>query len=891
MKSIYRLFSIFLCIGILLSPSVLSQQFNANLAAKLQQTLDTQLAAYPETKGVSASIYYPGQGIWTGASGVSYAGHPITTDMEFGIASNSKLFTAVAVMKLVENNILHLNDQLKVWLPKYTNVDSSITIRQLLNHTSGIADIFNNASMAFIAAHPAHQFTVAEVMAYVGPKVFTKGTTTGYSNTNYFLAGLIVQSATGQHVSKIIRDSVLTPLQLDSTFFDGQETVLGTIAHPWQNGVDVFNVSRNALNTFGGPAGSIFSTSGEMAQWYHALLSGQILNQSSLTELTTFVSPDNYGLGITKFSVGGRTLWGHGGINTGYKSRMLYDPEYKAIACGLSNSNQSAIDGAITGTLLLTLINSLPAVAGAVTGMTAVCQGQLSVTYTVPQIARATTYTWTLPNGATGTSSTNSITVDYGNSAASGTITVVGTNQYGDGVPSMLAITVNPLPSASISGDASVLANSQEEYSISSNSGTITWSVSGGTITAGQGTASVTVDWGGFGAGSVNVTVQNAAGCSAANTMSIEKRAAATGASLAVWFDASTISGLNNGQSLAFTAPYTEAHPSWQDMSGNGRGAYMVGGNQILIPTYYSSGAHTVNSLPAVKYDNYNDALIVNNSQAVNAGNAKTLFAAFKTGADVTAKQVIFESGSGAASHSGYNIYVYDDHIGFGVWNGNTSLWINAPCEANTEYVAQLVYDGAAGTLKVMLNGEMETSSGAPASLPKGTQYNGLGSSVQGTRMWNGFSSATIDYPFGGSIAEVLLYNTTAASTRNQTFAYLNTKYGFALSGSPKRTESGFEIIEGDAEEANQSPANTVSIQPNPAHEYAVVGVYSAMSEAVDISIYDLFGQRFILPVKGMIDIGWNEFRIPTADLIAGTYRVVITGATIHESKSLVILK
>ncbi|MBK9250077.1 MAG: serine hydrolase [Ignavibacteria bacterium] len=890
MKTFYRTFIVQLLVGVLFSPITFSQQFNANLAAKLQQTLDTQLAAFPDTKGVSASIYYPGQGFWKGASGISHPGHPITTDMEFGIASNTKLFTSVAVMKLVENNILNLNDQLNEWLPPFANVDSSITIRQLLNHTSGIADLFNNASMAFIQAHPDHVFTTAEVMAYVGPKLFNKGATTGYSNTNYFLAGLIVESATGQPVSKIIRDSILTPLQLDSTFFDGKETVLGTIAHPWQDGVDVFNISRTALNTLAGSAGAIYSTANEMTQWYQALLGGQVVTPNSLTEITTFVSPGNYGLGITKFSVGGRTVWGHGGINTGYKSRMLYDTEYKVIACGLSNSNQSAIDGAITATLLLTVINSLPAVAGAISGSNIVCQGHNSVTYTVPQIAKATSYTWTLPTGATGTSATNSITVDYGIAATSGSITVVGTNQYGNGVPSSVNITVNTLPSASISGDASVLANSQENYSIPANSGSITWSVNGGSIIAGQGTENVSISWGAFGAGIIDVTVQSQQGCSASSSMSVEKCAAATGASLALWFDASTITGINNGQSLAFTAPYTEAHPSWQDQSGNGRGAYMVGGNQILIPTYYSAGAHTINTLPAVKFDNTNDALIVNNSQAVNAGNAKTLFAAFKTGADVAAKQVIFESGSGAATHSGYNIYVYDTHIGFGVWNGSTSLWINAPCEANTEYVAQLVYDGSAGTLKVMLNGDTETSSGAPASLPKGTQYNGLGSSVQGTRMWNGFSSSTIDYPFGGSIAEVLLYNTTAASTRNQTSAYLNTKYGVDFGGNSKRSENRFEIIEGNVGESVEE-TNTISIQPNPANEEATVRIYSTSNEDVVINIYDALGQSFILPVKGVINVGWNEFSLQTAPLQTGTYRVVISGASIHESTSLVILK
>ncbi|MBS1538073.1 MAG: beta-lactamase family protein, partial [Bacteroidetes bacterium] len=377
-------------------------QFNPNLAAKLQQTLDAQVSSFTDTKGVSASVYYPGQGVWKGASGLSFAGQPITTDMEFGLASNSKLFTAVAVMKLVQSNKLSLNDQLKKWLPKYNNIDSTITIRQLLNHTSGIADVFNTNSMAYIDANPTHIFTTSEVMAYVGTKLFNPGTSYGYSNTNYILAGMIVESATGQAISKIIRDSILTPLQLDSTFYDGKETVLGTIAHPWQDGVDVSTKSRNALNTLGTSAGSMYSTASEMAQWYQALFGGQVVDANSLKEITTFVSSGNYGFGILSTQLFGRTVWSHGGTNTGYKSRMFYDPDMKATVCGLSNSNPSAIDGAITGVLLKTLVDYLPASAGTITGTSSVCQGQTSVTYTVPPITNAVTYSWILPNGAIG---------------------------------------------------------------------------------------------------------------------------------------------------------------------------------------------------------------------------------------------------------------------------------------------------------------------------------------------------------------------------------------------------------------------------------------------------------------------------------------------------------
>lgn len=442
---------------------VIAQPFNAKLAAKLQETLDTQVVTFTNTKGVSASVYYPGQGIWKGASGLSHAGNPITTNMQFGLASNTKLFTAVAILKLVEGNILSLNDQLRKWLPKYANVDSSITLRQLLNHTSGVADVFTTASMAYISAHPGHSFTTAEVMAWVGPKLFNPGTSFGYSNTNYILAGMMAEKATGVHISKIIRDSIITPLKLNSTFFDGREwSDSFVIAHPWENGVDFYDTLRIALNTLGDCAGSMYSTASDMARWYQALMNGQVVSANSFKEITTFLSPGNYGFGLMTTQLFVRTEWTHGGTNTGYNSRIFYDPVMKVTVCGLSNSNPSAIDGAITGILLKTITDNLPAPASTITGATVVCQGEGTFQYSVPLITNAVSYTWKLPNDSVITNATNTININYGKSSVSGTVSVVGSNSYGDGLPFILPVTVNKLPSVTFN---STYQSKQCEYS------------------------------------------------------------------------------------------------------------------------------------------------------------------------------------------------------------------------------------------------------------------------------------------------------------------------------------------------------------------------------------------------------------------------------------------
>ena len=100
--------------------------------------------------------------------------------------------------------------------------------------------------------------------------------------------------------------------------------------------------------------------------------------------------------------------------------------------------------------VITVLVNELPANAGIITGIATVSQGQNSVIYTVPTIANTTSYIWTLPSGATGTSTTSSITVNYGTSAVSGNITVKGNNPCGDGGSSSLPIVVNVKPSTPV---------------------------------------------------------------------------------------------------------------------------------------------------------------------------------------------------------------------------------------------------------------------------------------------------------------------------------------------------------------------------------------------------------------------------------------------------------
>ena len=354
MKKIYCIIITFFSLTFFIN----AQTFDVVLASKLQNKIDS-ISIANNLKGISASVYYPGMGTWKGVTGISHSGTPITSDMLFGIGSNTKLFTGVLLLKLAENNLIQLDDSLHQHLPTFNNIDSNITIRQLLNHTSGLADVSSVPGYPdSMLTNPNRVFTASELITWVPPPLFSAGTDWSYCNTNYLLAAMIAESTTGQSYSELLRNDILTPLQLDSTFLDVYETILYPVAHPWQGGVNNHYTPRTSINSAAWAAGAMYSTSEEMAHWYNTLFNEQLLNSNSFNELTTFVGSGNYGMGISQKTVLGRTVWTHGGnIWGGYSSSMMFDPSTGIIICVLINqlphqANLVSID------LLSSLINN-----------------------------------------------------------------------------------------------------------------------------------------------------------------------------------------------------------------------------------------------------------------------------------------------------------------------------------------------------------------------------------------------------------------------------------------------------------------------------------------------------------------------------------------------------
>ncbi|MDQ3492512.1 MAG: beta-lactamase family protein, partial [Chloroflexota bacterium] len=314
--------------------------------ATLQAAVDAARKGRP-VPGISAAIHLADGTRWEGVAGVGERGTsswPVEPGTPFVIASITKTFVAAATLKLAEEGVLSLDDAMGRWLPEHPR-GAIVTLRQLLDHTSGEANYFGHRDYeSLVFGRPTHHWTSAEILALVGEPRFAPGTDWQYSNTNYVLLGLVLEAATGASVSSLIRDRFLDPLGLRDTWFQGEEQVPVTPAQAYLRrdgrwiGLDDGTLFRphTSAATVAWAAGAMVSSARDLATWARALYGGRVLSDESLAEMTEF-NDEDYGLGAKTYLMGGRTAWGHGGSLRGAEATMRYLPSLDAAVVVLWN--------------------------------------------------------------------------------------------------------------------------------------------------------------------------------------------------------------------------------------------------------------------------------------------------------------------------------------------------------------------------------------------------------------------------------------------------------------------------------------------------------------------------------------------------------------------------
>jgi D-alanyl-D-alanine carboxypeptidase len=359
MKKIFL--SLLLCLSAGLS---LHAQLPPAYTARLQTVLDSVCDRY-RIKGVSAAVLVPGAGIWKGTYGESHSGVPITTDMLFGIGSNTKTFIAALMLQLQEDGLVSINDTVGTWFPNKPFINGQITIRQLLNHTSGLYNYTNNPDMFdSLNADYNRVWQPDELLQFVKVPLFAPGAGWSYSNTNYLLAGMIIRQIKQQPVEATLRSRMLTPAGLTHTVYFPQEAAAGTIPHSWYlDGASMldlidFGYEHTANFSIAGAAGAIMSTAEDNVLFWNKLMTGQIINNASKSQLLQFTpisSSQGYGLGIfRRRNFNGRTIYTHGGTNIGFINENLADSVTGVCISVLTN--QDSISNSI---LLNSVISAL----------------------------------------------------------------------------------------------------------------------------------------------------------------------------------------------------------------------------------------------------------------------------------------------------------------------------------------------------------------------------------------------------------------------------------------------------------------------------------------------------------------------------------------------------
>lgn len=324
------------------------------VAAQFQDNLDALHAA--GISGVLGELHV-GRHRFVARSGVARAGstRPVPWDARFRIASNTKTFVAVVVLQLVGEGRLSLDDSVDRWLPGVVsgngNDGTRITIRQLLQHTSGVPEytghLLANLTYELYLERRLDHYEPEDLVeiAMQHPPDFAPGASWSYSNTNYILAGMIIEAVTGHDWSAAVRERILAPLDLDDTLEPGDRV---DVPHPHARGHEqlaeggpLFDVTVQN-QTFAGAAGSLISTTADMTRFWRELLRGRLLRPAQMAEMrstvlaTTFqeIWPGaRYGLGIIEAPTScGVTYWSHFGDTLGYATRNAISDDGRRVA-------------------------------------------------------------------------------------------------------------------------------------------------------------------------------------------------------------------------------------------------------------------------------------------------------------------------------------------------------------------------------------------------------------------------------------------------------------------------------------------------------------------------------------------------------------------------------
>ena len=309
------------------------------------------LAAVTDSKGESAGVAV--------GKGSLETGQAPPLDGEVRIGSNTKTFVAVVVMQMVQEGKVGLDEPIETYLPgliKGEGIDASkITVRQLLQHTSGLPEytdtVPGRSDIFQIKDHYAQPRDLLDT-ALSKPAAFEPGTQWAYTNTNYVVLGMLIERVSQRPVGEQIDQRIIKKLGLSHTYFPapGDRSIKGT--HPQGYHLSAEGKLEDITEmdpAWGWAAGAMVSTPSELNTFFQAVFDGRLLTQASIDEMKKGVDTGSggmvYGLGLfgTPLSCGG-TSWGHGGGIFGYETHNAVGPDGTAVTVAVTALSSAIAD-------------------------------------------------------------------------------------------------------------------------------------------------------------------------------------------------------------------------------------------------------------------------------------------------------------------------------------------------------------------------------------------------------------------------------------------------------------------------------------------------------------------------------------------------------------------
>jgi len=307
--------------------------------------LAAQALSNPGAAGLSVAVARNGKVILSKGYGLAEVEHDAKADGNsmFRMGSITKQFTAAAIMRLVEQGRIGLDDPITRHLPEYNTQGREITVRHLLTHTSGIKSYTEIKRV--MVDEPEREFTHREMLDMVQhePLAFEPGTRFAYSNTGYYLLGMIIEDISGKDYCAYLQDEFFGPLGLTRTRCDSNTEIIKGRAQGYTvEGEKLVNDRGLATGTTFA-AGGLLASAHDLVVWADALAAGKIVSQASYKLMSTplkLVGGDahDYGFGLFIDSLDGHARVQHGGDIFGFNSMLARFPDDDVAVAVISNS-------------------------------------------------------------------------------------------------------------------------------------------------------------------------------------------------------------------------------------------------------------------------------------------------------------------------------------------------------------------------------------------------------------------------------------------------------------------------------------------------------------------------------------------------------------------------